>query len=139
MTDQNPSEPTSQQQDATVVVSRTVACPVRQVWRVLMTKDGAEAMLGPGAEFGEKGHSWVAENGRTGVIRSVHPLEEIRFSYRRDEQSAPTAVELALRPEGEETVLTVTHWKLQPDMDVDDLTVRWQAALDRVAEHLAQV
>ncbi|MCL1841637.1 MAG: SRPBCC domain-containing protein [Propionibacteriaceae bacterium] len=139
MTDQNLSEPASQPQDATVVVSRTVAFPVRQVWRVLMTKDGAEAMLGPGAQFGEKGHSWVAENGRTGVMRSLHPLEEIRFSYRRDEQAAPTTVELALQAEEDATVLTVTHSKLEPDMDLDDLRTRWQAALDRVADHLAQL
>jgi hypothetical protein len=71
-------------------------------------------------------------------MRSLHPLEEIRFSYRRDEQSAPTTVELALKADGDATVLTVTHSRLQPDMDVDDLTVRWQAALDRVADHLAE-
>ena len=137
MTDQNLSEPASEPQDDTVVVSRSVAYPVRRVWQVLMSKAGAEAMLGPGAEFGEKGHSWVAQDGRSGVIRSLHPLEEIRFSFRKDDDSAPTVVQLALKSDGDTTVLTATHSKLQPDMDLDWVKGRWEAALDRVAECVA--
>ena len=136
MTDQNLSEPASEPLDDTVVVSRSVAYPVRKVWQVLMSKSGAEAMLGPGAQFGEKGHSWVAEDGRSGVIRSLHPLEEIRFSFRKDDDSAPTVVELALQPDGDTTVLTATHSRLQ-DMDLEWVKGRWEAALDRVAECVA--
>ena len=139
MTDQNLSEPASKPQDDTVVVSRRVEYPVQQVWRVLMSKAGAEAMLGPGAQFGEKGHSWVAQDGRSGVIRSLHPLEEIRFSFRRDDQAPPTVLELTLQSDGDATLLTATHSRLQPDMDLDWVTQRWEAALGRVAECVAQV
>jgi uncharacterized protein YndB with AHSA1/START domain len=137
MTEQNRGDLASEQQDATVVVSRVVASPVQQVWRVLMTQAGAEALLGPGAVFGQKGHSWVAQDGRSGVIRSLHPMEEIRFSFRRDENATPTVVELTLQPEGDATLLTVTHSRLHEDMDIDWVTGRWEAALDRVTEFVA--
>jgi len=122
---------------ATVVVSRTVTCPVKRVWKELMTAHGAEALLGPGAQFGEKGQSWTAADGRTGVIRTLHPLEEIRFSLRRDD-SAPSMVQILLAPDGDSTVLTVTHSNLGEDTDVQWLTGRWEAALGRIDAVLAE-
>jgi uncharacterized protein YndB with AHSA1/START domain len=114
-----------------------VAHPVKQVWKALMAKEGAEALLGPGAEFGDKGHTWTAQDGRSGVIRSLHPLEEIRFSFRRDEDSDPTVVELALEPQGESTQLTVTHSRLPQGTDVAEITARWEAALERIDGYVA--
>ena len=137
MSDQNVSEQAAGPQEATVVVSRTVACPVKQVWKVLMTKEGAEALLGPGAVLGQKGSTWEAEDGRTGVIRSLHPLEEIRFSLRKDALADPTVVELTLTPDDEATVLRLTHSRLGDDLDRDWVRDRWEAALDRIQEHLA--
>ena len=120
---------------ASVVVSRTVACPVKRVWKELMTAQGAEALLGPGAEFGEKGHSWTSADGRTGVTRTLHPLEEIRFSIREGERPA-SMVQIDLVPQGEETTLTVTHSKLNEDTDRLWLTGRWEAALGRIDAYL---
>ena len=137
MSDQNVSEQAAGPQEATVVVSRAVACPVKQVWKVLMTKEGAEALLGPGAEFGQKGSTWEAANGLGGVIRSLHPLEEIRFSLRKDPLADPTVVELTLTPEDEATVLRLTHSRLQGDLDLEWVRDRWEAARDRIQEHLA--
>ena len=137
MSDQNVSEQAAGPQGAAVVVSRTVACPVKQVWKVLMTKEGAEALLGRGAEFGQKGSTWEAEDGRGGVIRSLHPLEQIRFSYRKDALADPTTVELTMAPQGEATVLRLTHSRLDDDLDLEWVRGRWEAAFDRIQEHLA--
>jgi len=122
-------------QPASVVVSRTVACPVKRVWKELMTSQGAEALLGPGAEFGEKGHSWTSADGRTGITRSLHPLEEIRFSIREGDRPS-SIVQIDLVPHGDETTLTVTHSKLAEDTDLLWLTGRWEAALGRIDAYL---
>jgi len=120
---------------ASVVVSRTVACPVKRVWKELMTTKGAEALLGPGAEFGEKGHSWTSADGRTGITRSLHPLEEIRFSIREGDRPS-SIVQIDLVPDGDATTLTVTHSKLAEDTDLLWLTGRWEAALGRIDAYL---
>jgi uncharacterized protein YndB with AHSA1/START domain len=130
----NASETPIGQNEAAVTVSRSVAKPVKEVWRVLMTKEGAECLLGPGAQFGDKGHTWTSESGRTGVMRSLHPLEQIRFSYRKDETATPSVVELELTPDGEsDTRLQVTHSNLLPRTDLNELEQRWSDALDRLA------
>ncbi len=92
------SEVTAETEGSTVVVSRTVKQPVKVVWDVLMTDDGAEALLGPGAKLGSKGHTWHSHNGREGVIRSFHPLEQIRFSYRSNAARTPSVVAVNLKP-----------------------------------------
>ncbi|MCL2316137.1 MAG: SRPBCC domain-containing protein [Actinomycetia bacterium] len=132
MSEQNVGEQAPEFLDATVVVRRLVACPVKQVWKVLMSKEGAEALLGPGAALGQKGNTWRADDGRSGVIRSLHPLEEVRFSFRLDDKATPSVVELTLEPQDASTLLTVTHSRLTTDMDVSWLSERWEAALGRI-------
>ena len=57
MTEQSTSEAQTEQ---TVVVSRSVGRPVKDVWGVLVTPKGAEALLGEGGTIGDKGHAWRA-------------------------------------------------------------------------------
>lgn len=116
-----------------VAVSRTLPKPVKEVWDVLMTAEGAEALLGPGAQLGAKGYTWQSHDGRQGVIRSFHPLEQIRFSWRLKETSAPTLVAVELSPSGEAaTDLKITHSQLSADADKAWLEDRWAAALERI-------
>ncbi|WIY83064.1 SRPBCC domain-containing protein [Propionimicrobium sp. PCR01-08-3] len=127
------SEATAETEGKTVVVSRTLKQPVKVVWDVLMTDDGAEALLGPGAKLGAKGHTWQAYSGRGGVIRSFHPLEEIRFSYRSKDDAKPSMVTLNLKPAGEgETEIEIEHSNLGPDIDREWAKDRWSAALERI-------
>ena len=79
--------------DTTVTVSRSVSQPIKQFWKLLVTREGAEALLGPGGELGDKGDSWHAADGTYGVIRSYHPLEQIRFSWHAAEEAPTTIVE----------------------------------------------
>jgi len=125
---------------ATVVVSRVVACPVKRVWKELISVTGAEALLGPGARFGEKGQTWASTDGRSGVVRTLHPLEEIRFTCRRGDQSGagsggPSMVQIDLLPSGDATTLTVTHSNLG-DVDPEQAQERWQHALTRIGDCL---
>lgn len=126
------SEATGETEGA-VVVSRTVQRPVKAVWDVLMTSDGAEALLGPGAELGAKGHTWQSHDGRQGVIRSFHPLEQIRFSWRLQDSSHASMVAVNLKPADDDaTLLEIEHSNLSPSTDRAWLQDRWSAALDRI-------
>ncbi len=127
------SEVTAETEGKTVVVSRTLKQPIKVVWDVLMTDEGAEALLGPGAKLGAKGQSWRAQNGREGVIRSFHPMEQIRFSYRSKAAVTPSMVAVNLKPSGDDaTEIEIRHSKLGPDIEREWALDRWSGALERI-------
>ena len=96
MTDQGAGETLANAVDTTVTVSRSVSQSPKNVWKFLVTREGAETLLGPGGELGEKGDSWRADDGTFGVIRSYHPLEQIRFSWHAAEEAPKTIVDVHL-------------------------------------------
>ncbi len=122
---------------AIVVVSQVVPKPIEDVWQVLMTEEGAEALLGKGGRLGDKGHPWRAEDGTNGVTRSFHPLEQIRFTWRRDDhdpaRSSMVKLELS-RAAKKGTLLEITHDNLPAEADHDFLVNHWQQALARISE-----
>lgn len=131
MSEQNTSEAPGESLDTAVVVSRSVSQPIKDVWKALMTAEGSAALLGPGAVLGQKGHTWRSEDGRTGVIRSFHPLEQIRFTFRQDEDAPAGMVQLQLTPEDEDTTtITLEHSKLNSEPEW--IRQRWEAALDKI-------
>jgi uncharacterized protein YndB with AHSA1/START domain len=119
--------------DTTVTVSRSVSQPVKEVWKLLVTREGAEALLGVGGELGDKGDSWHAADGTFGVVRSYHPLEQIRFSWHPAEETPPTIVEVDLSADDSGTRLEITQRHIPTYFDAAALTRRWEAALDRIA------
>ncbi len=115
----------------TVTVSRVVDVPVDQVWKAFNTKAGVEALLGPGAMLGGKGEHWRSSEGTHGVLRSYHPLEQIRVSWHADEDAPKTLVDIHLAAEGASTQIALEHQNIDP-RDSEALQERWVAALDRV-------
>lgn len=127
------SEATGETKSRTVVVSRALPKPRKEVWDVLMTSEGAETLLGPGAQLGAKGHTWQSHDGRQGVIRSFHPLEQIRFSWRLRDDAAPSMVAVSLSEAGQDTTeLKIEHSNLSAETDADWIANRWTAALERI-------
>jgi uncharacterized protein YndB with AHSA1/START domain len=119
--------------DAAVIeVSRVAPLPIDEVWRVLTTSDGAEALLGSGAHLGGKGERWRSADGSHGVVRSYHPMEQIRISWHADEHGPATLVELNLTREGEGTRLGLRHEQIPGDATDKSLQQRWEAALGRI-------
>lgn len=119
--------------DTTVTVSRSVSQPVKEIWKVLVTREGAEALLGVGGELGDKGDSWRAADGTYGVIRSYHPLEQIRFSWHAAEEAPKTVVDVQLTPSGEgETTVEIRHEHIPIYFDANALTRKWERALDKL-------
>ena len=133
MSEQTTSEATGEIQDTAVIVSRSVSHPLKSVWKVVMTDAGNEALRGPGAKLGDKGHTWTAEDGTTGVTRSFHPLEQIRFSWHQDADAPKTIVDLHFHAVSDvETRLELVHDHLPADADRDWLTAHWNDALERI-------
>ncbi len=118
----------------TVRVSRTVRAPLLHVWEVLVSPAGAQALLGEGAALGGKGEPYHCADGTGGVLRSYHPLEQLRVSWHPTPDSPPSIVEVDLRSDGDgATRLDLSQDHLWHGVDVDDLGRRWDAGLDRVA------
>ena len=120
--------------DTTVTVSRSVSQPVKEIWKLLVTREGAEALLGAGGELGDKGDSWHAADGTFGVIRSYHPLEQIRFSWHDAEEAPKTIVEVDLSSSADgETTVEIRHEHIPTYFDANAITRKWEQALEKLA------
>jgi uncharacterized protein YndB with AHSA1/START domain len=118
----------------TVHVSRTVSAPVVHVWEVLVSPAGSQALLGQGAVLGGKGEPYHSADGTTGVLRSYHPLEQLRVSWHVTPDSPPSIVELDLVADGDGTTrLELSQNHLWHGVDADELGRRWSDGLERLA------
>ncbi len=134
MADQGASDTLTESVDTTVVVRRSVSQSLKDVWKLLVTQEGAEALLGPGGSLGDKGDSWHANDGSYGVVRSYHPLEQIRFSWHVAEDTPKTLVDVhLLTGEDGQTVLEIRHDHIPGYFDHGKITRHWEDALDRIA------
>ena len=134
MSDQSASDSLVESRDTTVVVQRSVSQPVKEVWRLLATPAGAEALLGEGGLLGDKGDSWHATDGTYGVVRSYHPLEQIRFSWHAEPDAPKSLVDLQLLQQTEEsTVVEIRHEHIPTYFDAAALTRKWEHALEKLA------
>jgi len=115
-------------------LSRMVEAPVTHVWEVLVSPAGSSALLGDGAVLGAKGEPYQCLDGTSGVLRSYHPLEQLRVSWHETPDGPSTIVEVDLRADGAGTVVELTQDHLNEAHDVDALAERWAAALVRLAE-----
>jgi len=106
--------------------------PVADVWRVLAGPSGPEALLGPGATLGRKGEPWRSEDGTHGVLRSYHPLEQVRFTWHADEHAPATMVQVDLAADGEGTRVSLRHDHLDAGADHEALRRRWSDGLERL-------
>lgn len=116
-----------------VSARQQVAAPLTHVWEVLVSPQGATALLGEGAVLGAKGEPYHCDSGASGVLRSYHPLEQLRVSWHETAESPATIVEVGLRADGDGTVLELKQDHLHEGADVEALTARWTTALVAVA------
>jgi uncharacterized protein YndB with AHSA1/START domain len=113
-----------------VQVVRTVDAPVAQVWETLISRTGAQALLGSGATLGGKGEPWHSDDGPSGVLRSYHPLEQLRLSWHRTPQAPASVVEIDLAEDAGATRIDLRHDRV--DGDPAEHEQRWAEALDRL-------
>lgn len=125
--------PTDRALGATAIeVSRVVPHPIDKVWQVLTTPAGAEALLGSGAHLGTKGEPWRSSDGSHGVVRSYHPMQQVRVSWHADDLAPATSVDLQLTSEGEGTRLDLRHEHISDVALSQSLQQRWEDALSQI-------
>lgn len=133
MTEQSQGDTLVNPVDTTVTVSRSVSKPVKEMWKLLATREGAEALLGAGGELGDKGDSWHAADGTFGVVRSFHPLEQIRFSWHAAEEAPKTIVDVRLvAADQDQTTVEIRHELIPRYFDAGAIEKRWEAALEKL-------
>ncbi len=116
-----------------VQVSQAVTAPVAHVWEVLVSPLGSQALLGEGAVLGAKGDPYHCADGASGVVRSYHPLEQLRVSWHETPDSPPSVVEVELRSDGDATLMELRHDRIiDPDQSAR-LEQRWAAGLAALA------
>ena len=119
--------------DTTVTVSRSVSQPVKEIWKLLVTREGAEALLGAGGELGDKGDSWHAA-----TAPSASSAPTTRWSR---SASAGTRQRRPRRPSSRWTCPRRTTPRggdpprAHPGgWDTEAITEHWESALDRLVE-----
>ena len=122
--------------EAGVHASATVSVAADQVWQHLISPSGTEALLGEGARLGSKGEPWKASDGSYGVVRSYHPLEQIRVSWHPHEDGPLSMLDVQLHPEGEATRVDLYHEGRGIAGDPRGDQQHWEDALGRLAAGL---
>jgi uncharacterized protein YndB with AHSA1/START domain len=122
---------------AVIDVSRSIPAPVGRVWQLLVSPEGTHVWLGDGAVLGGKGEPYHCTDGTSGVVRSYHPLEQLRVSWHASPDSPPTIVEVDLRSDGDSTRIDLRHDRIDDDHLRATLQQRWSAGLQALARRAA--
>jgi uncharacterized protein YndB with AHSA1/START domain len=116
-----------------VRVTASVSAPVAHVWEVLISPIGASALLGQGVVLGAKGEPYHAADGAYGVVRSFHPLEQLRVSWHESPDGPPSLLEIGLVPDGQGTAVSLVHSHLQNPAVMPELDRLWRVRLQALA------
>jgi uncharacterized protein YndB with AHSA1/START domain len=115
-----------------VHASVPVPAPQGRVWEHLVSPAGTEALLGEGARLGSKGEPWHAKDGSYGVVRSFHPLEQVRVTWHPHEDGPLSMLDVQLRPDGDGTRVEVFHEGRGIAGDARGDLQHWDDALGRL-------
>lgn len=118
-------------------VSKTLAYPIEQVWALLTSKDGLRLWLGD-VELGtSKGDRYETADGTVGEIRSFHPHDRLRLTWRPADWTHYTTVQVAVVGDGDRTMLRFHQEWLADAEERERQRTHWQAAMDRVVAALS--
>jgi len=115
-----------------VFVRRVLSGTTGQVWQLLVSPAGSAVWLGPGALVGSKGEPFMTDTGIGGVVRSFHPLEQLRLSWETGSDHETSLVEIDLTPVAGGTRLRLWHEGLPPALR-SPLQEQWAQRLDAFA------
>ncbi|GGB88404.1 hypothetical protein N798_14135 [Knoellia flava TL1] len=116
-----------------VHATATVPASADEVWRHLVSPEGTEAILGEGARLGSKGEPWKAADGTYGVVRSFHPLEQVRVTWHPHEDGPLSLLDVQLHADGDGTKVDLYHEGHGIAGDPRGDLQHWEDALGRLA------
>jgi uncharacterized protein YndB with AHSA1/START domain len=118
-------------------VSRTLPFPVERVWQLLTAPEGVRLWLGEGAEMGEKGARYVTADGTTGEIRSFHEQDRVRLTWRPATWDHDTTVQVAVRAQGERTMLRFHQEWLSGPEERERQRDHWRTVMTKIVDALS--
>jgi uncharacterized protein YndB with AHSA1/START domain len=123
--------------DQNVHIHLTVPAPVGAVWEILVSPEGTATWLGEGAVLGDKGQSYHCADGTAGVVRSFHPLEQLRLSWHHNVDVEASLIEVDLAVDGAGTSVRLWHDGL-PETERPAMRAHWEQRLAALAELVAR-
>lgn len=118
-------------------VSTTVDHPAEEVWSLLTSPRGIGIWLGGQVSIaGTKGETYVTTNGTRGQIRSYHPNDRIRLTWRPETWDHDTTVQVAIQPVGRRTRLRFHQERLESADEREQQRTHWKQVAASLAEEL---
>jgi len=127
------ADDTATEHDQNVQVHLSLPASVGAVWEALVSPEGTATWLGEGAVLGDKGQSYHCADGTAGVVRSFHPLEQLRLSWHQQVDVEPSLIEVDLAVEGAGTSLRLWHDGV-PVPERPAMQKHWEQRLQALAE-----
>lgn len=122
-------------------VSKTLAHPPRDVWDFISGREGLSCWLGGGVVLreGDKGQAYETDDGTVGEVRSFHPGDRIRLTWRPPGWEHDTTVQVAVSPsrgDEEKAVLRFHQEHLAGPEERERQRAHWRAVIASVAASL---
>ena len=120
-------------------VSRTVDQPIDQVWSYLTSPDGIRRWLGGGLVLpSDKGAEYRTPDGTTGDLRSFHPGDRIRLTWRPADWDHSTTLQIVVRANGDRTSLRFHQERLADSGEREQQRRHWATVANGIVEDLAR-
>jgi uncharacterized protein YndB with AHSA1/START domain len=114
-------------------VSRTVATPIDQVWRLLTTSKGTSVWLGPGARLKRaRGARYETANGIVGEVRSFRPLDRVRITWKPTDWNHDSTVQVSVSKRGEKTTVRFHQERLRSAAEREHQRSYWRRKMDEL-------
>jgi uncharacterized protein YndB with AHSA1/START domain len=118
-------------------VSRTLPVPLDAAWDFLISPDGLRLWLGEVGDPLAKGADYATEDGTTGEVRSLHPRDRVRLTWKPPGRELPATVQVTVRPGRRGTTVNFHTERLASESERERFRGRWREALDRIEARLA--
>jgi uncharacterized protein YndB with AHSA1/START domain len=116
-------------------VSRTLPLDADAAWALLLSPAGLAAWLGDdlAALPDAVGATYATAGGTTGELRSLHPGDRVRVTWRPPGRDAPATLQAVVRPAARGASIRLHAERLAGPDEREALRDRWRAALAALA------
>jgi uncharacterized protein YndB with AHSA1/START domain len=120
-------------------VSKTLPHSITEVWDLLTSRDGIEIWLGAGVPaIGEKGETYETADGTRGEIRSHHPHDRMRLTWRPASWDHDTTMQVTVVAQGSRTRVGFHQEWLANAEEREQQRSHWQQVMKAFGDALAQ-
>ncbi len=116
-------------------VSKTIDVPLPEVWDFMLSDEGLRLWLGEGARLEHK-EPYETTDGTVGEVRSLHPHNRVRLTWRPRDWDHDTTVQVTVSTSGQKTVLRFHQEWLTDATEREHQRTHWKAVMAKVIAHL---